>query len=59
MVEQITGEFELAVSGDYDVYPLTSSGERKEKLAVTQTANGFKFTVSRTAETMNFEIVKN
>ena len=58
MTEQITGEIEIAVSGDFDVYSLTSSGERKEKVAVTHTVNGFKFTVGRNAEAMNFEIVK-
>lgn len=58
MVEQITGEIEIAAKGSFDVYPLTSSGERKEKLNVTYTANGFKFTVGRNAEAMNFEIIK-
>ncbi len=58
MAEQITGEIEITVNGDFDVYSLTSSGERKKKLDVTQTANGFNFTVDRTAEAMNFEIVK-
>lgn len=58
MVEQITGEIEIAASGDFDVYPLTSSGERKKKLTVTKTSGGFRFTVDKSAEAMNFEIVK-
>lgn len=58
MAEQITGEIEIAAKGNFDVYPLTSSGERKEKLDVTKTSRGFKFTVGANAEAMNFEIVK-
>lgn len=60
MVEQITGTVELTglSSSNYTVYPLTSSGERKEPIAVTKTSNGIRFTVAGDAEAMHFEIVK-
>ncbi len=58
MTEQITGEIEIKLSGNYVVYPLTSSGERKEPLPVTKTADGFRFSVVRGTRAMNFEIVK-
>lgn len=58
MAEQITGEVKIKISGDFAVYPLTSSGERKTALDVTKTSDGIKFTVDRSAEAMNFEIVK-
>lgn len=60
MVEQIMGEVELnGLDGSsYEVYPLTSSGERKASLAVIKTENGIKFTVDKNAKAMNFEIVK-
>lgn len=59
MAEQITGEITLKLDGDYTVYPLTSSGERKAPLAVTKTSGGFKFSVAKDTKAMNFEIVKN
>lgn len=60
MVEQIMGEVELkGLAGSaYEVYPLTSSGERKAPLAVARTEIGIKFTVDKNAKAMNFEIVK-
>lgn len=60
MVEQIMGEVELkGLAGSaYEVYPLTSSGERKAPLAIAKTEIGIKFTVDKNAKAMNFEIVK-
>lgn len=60
MVEQIMGDVELkGLAGSaYEVYPLTSSGERKAPLAVERTEIGIKFTVDKNAKAMNFEIVK-
>lgn len=58
MAEQITGEVRIKVEGDFSVYPLTSSGERKTALNVTKTSDGIKFTVDKNAKAMNFEIVK-
>ena len=58
MAEQITGEVRIKIAGDFDVYPLTSSGERKAALSVTKTSDGIKFTVDKSAKAMNFEIVK-
>lgn len=58
MAEQITGEVRIKVEGDFSVYPLTSSGERKTALNVTKTSDGFKFNVDKNTKAMNFEIVK-
>lgn len=60
MVEQIMGTVELkGIDGSaYTVYPLTSSGERKNPLTVTKTADGIKFTVAGDTKAMHFEIVK-
>ena len=60
MVEQIMGEITLkGLDGSaYDVYPLTSSGERKAPLAVTKTKDGIKFTVTKETKAMHFEIVE-
>ena len=59
MTEQITGEITLKLSGNYSVYALTSSGERKKQVDITPVNGGFKFNVTRDMETMHFEIVKN
>ena len=58
MVEQITGEITLKLDGNYIVYPLTSSGERKQSLELTKVDGGFTFNVTNDAKAMNFEIVK-
>ena len=59
LTEQITGEITLKLDGDYAVYPLTSSGERKSPIELTKENDGFKFNVTRDMETMYFEIIKN
>ena len=59
MAEQITGEITLKLDADYTVYPLTSSGERKNPLAITKINGGFKFNIMKDTEAMNFEIVRN
>ena len=58
MVEQITGDILVKASGEYEVYPLTSSGERKGAVKVIKTSDGFKFSVSKDTEAMSFELVK-
>ena len=59
LTEQITGEITLKLDGDYTVYPLTSSGEKKSPIELTKVNDGFKFNVTRDMETMYFEIIKN
>ncbi len=59
LAEQITGEITLKLDADYTVYPLTSSGERKNPLAITKINGGFKFSITKDTQAMNFEIVRN
>lgn len=56
LVEPVTGKVTLKLSGDYDVYALTSSGERKEKLPITKNADGFTFELKAEHQTLNYEI---
>ncbi len=57
LVEPVTGKVTVKLAGDYDVYALTSSGERKEKLALTKDASGaFSFVLEAAHQTLNYEI---
>ena len=53
------GEVTLKLDGNYSVYALTSSGQRKKQVDITPVDGGFKLNVTRDMETMYFEIVKN
>ena len=56
LVEPVCGKVTIKLPGDYEVYALTSSGERKEKLDVTKSADGFAFELEAEHETLNYEI---
>ncbi len=56
LVEPVTGKVTVKLEGDYEVYALTSSGERKEKLDVIKSADGFAFELKAEHETLNYEI---
>jgi len=59
MVEPITGNITLKVSGDYKVYVLTSSGVRKQEVPTEKTSEGhLTFTLTKEMQAMNYEVVK-
>ncbi len=57
LVEPVTGTVTLKLDREVEVYALTSSGERKEKLATTKDENGYtSFTLTSAQQTLNYEI---
>ncbi len=57
LVEPVTGTVTLKLDREVEVYALTSSGERKEKLATTTDADGYtSFTLTSEQKTLNYEI---
>ena len=59
VVEAITGSAVIKTTGNYEIYPLTSSGERKAPLTVTKTALGYtKFELASSNEAIQYEIVR-
>lgn len=59
VVEAITGEFTLKRTGDFIVYPLTSSGERKNPLSTSKNKNGYTtFILSADSEAVQYEIIR-
>ena len=59
VVEAITGSVTIKRQGDYEVYPLTSSGERKQALPVEKDRNGYTtFRLSSDSEAIQYEIIK-
>lgn len=59
VVEAITGEFTLKRTGDFTVYPLTSSGERKNPLSTSKNKNGYTtFNLSADSEAVQYEIIR-
>ncbi len=57
LVEPVTGTVTLKLNREVEVYALTSSGERKEKLATTKGENGYtSFTLTSAQQTLNYEI---
>ncbi len=56
LVEPVTGKVTVKLSGDYDVYALSSSGERKEKLETMKSQDGFSFVLKAEHQTLNYEI---
>ena len=59
VVEAITGSAVIKATGNYEIYPLTSSGERKAPLTVTKTSLGYtKFELASSNEAIQYEIVR-
>lgn len=57
LVEPVTGTVTLKLDREVEVYALTSSGERKEKLTTVKDENGYtSFTLTSAQQTLNYEI---
>ena len=57
LVEPVTGTVTLKLDRDVEVYALTSSGERKEKLTTSEDENGYtSFMLTSAQQTLNYEI---
>lgn len=59
MVEAVHGRFVLKLKGNYDVYALSSSGERGSLIRTEKTSEGYlSFTISQSGASQHYEIVK-
>lgn len=59
MLEPVIGNFVLKIKGDYDVYALTSSGERIGAVKTSKTEKGYlSFDISKANAAQHYEIVK-
>ena len=59
MVESVTGKFVLKVKDDFDVFALSSSGERLHEITTTRSSEGdLVFNISKSNASQHYEIVK-
>lgn len=59
MLEPVIGNFVLKIKGDYDVYALTSSGERNGLIKTQKNDRGYlSFNISNTNASQHYEIIK-
>lgn len=59
MLEPVVGNFVLKIKGDYDVYALTSSGERIGTVRTSKTEKGYlSFDITKANAAQHYEIVR-